>query len=52
MVNLFLPDFYFNSRMNQAFIELKEKNPEKFYDDCNIKAVYGVFPTCIWKGEV
>lgn len=52
MVNLFLPDFYFNSRMNQAFIELKEKSPEKFYDDCNIKAVYGVFPTCIWNGEV
>ena len=52
MVNLFLPDFYFNSRMNQAFIELKEKSPEKFYDDCNIKAVYGVFPTSIWNGEV
>lgn len=52
MVNLFLPDFYFNSRMNQAFIELKEKSPEKFYDGCNIKAVYGVFPTCIWNGEV
>ena len=52
MVNLFLPDFYFNSRMNQAFIELKENNPEYFNENCNIKAVYGVFPTSIWNGEV
>lgn len=49
-MNFYLPDFCDRFNLNPCFIELLEKEPEKFYDGVKIKAVYGTFPGAIWNG--
>lgn len=49
-MNFYLPNFIDTYNLNQTFIELLEKEPEKFYDNIKVKAVYGSFPGAIWNG--
>lgn len=49
-MNFYLPNFCDKFNLNPLFIELLEKEPEKFYDGVEIKAVYGSFPGAIWNG--
>jgi len=48
MINLYLPDFFYNFRIIRKFINLQENSPELFYEDRIIKGVYGSFPSLIW----
>ena len=52
MINFYLPNFYereFNI-VNTYFIKKIRNNPEYFYDNIQIGAVYGTFPGVIWNG--
>jgi hypothetical protein len=51
MVNFFLPDFYFNCKMNKITLKYQEEHPEWFNDGCNIVGFYGVYPATVWNGE-
>lgn len=50
MVNFYLPDFYYFYKQNIKLIELLRDNPEWFYDDVRVGAVYGSFPNAVWNG--
>jgi collagenase-like PrtC family protease len=50
MINFYLPEFYYKYNLNITFINLFKSNPELFYDDINIRSVYGCFPVSIWNG--
>lgn len=50
MINFYLPEFFFKYDLNMTFINLFKSNPELFYDDINITAIYGTFPGAIWNG--
>lgn len=50
MINFFLPDFFNFYALNIKVITLIKDNPEYFYPDINIGAVYGCFPAQIWNG--
>lgn len=50
MINFYLPDFYHKSVLNAKLIELLSKNPNYFYDNISIGAIYGTFPGAIWNG--
>lgn len=51
-INFYLPDFF--SRpfyiVNTYFIEKLKNNPEYFYNNIKIGAIYGAFPGTIWNG--
>lgn len=52
MINFYLPNFYereFNI-VNTYFIKKIRNNPEYFYNNIQIGAVYGTFPGVIWNG--
>lgn len=49
-MNFYLPDFCDPFNLNRIIVELWEKEPEKFYDGVEIKAVYGSFYGAIWNG--
>ena len=50
MIYFYLPEFYYKHDLNTAIIRLLRTNPELFYDDIEIGAVYGCFPGSIWNG--
>ncbi len=50
MINYYCPDFYKGKLCYLILSDLKEKYPEMFYEDVNIKKVFGNFPSCIWNG--
>ncbi len=50
MINFYLPDFYILYPINVALIDFLRNQPEKFYPDINIGAIYGCFPNQIWNG--
>lgn len=50
MLNFYLPDFFYLFKLNFYTIHYMKKNPELFYDNVNVKAVYGAFPPSIWNG--
>lgn len=52
MINFYLPNFYDFPFciLNAYFIENIKENPDLFYDDVQIGAVYGTFPSVIWNG--
>lgn len=50
MIYFYLPEFYYKHNLNTAIIRLLRSNPELFYDDIEIGAVYGCFPSSIWNG--
>jgi collagenase-like PrtC family protease len=50
MLNFYLPDFFYLFKLNFNTIQYIKKNPAFFYDNINIKAVYGAFPPSIWNG--
>lgn len=52
MINFYLPNFYEqNFRiLNTFFIKNIQDNPEWFYENIHIGAVYGTFPGVIWNG--
>ena len=50
MLNFYLPDFFYLFKLNINTILYMKKNPQFFYDDITVKAVYGAFPPSIWNG--
>ncbi len=50
MINYYCPGFYTGKQLYQKIFFLKEKNPEIFNLDVNIKAIFGSFPCMIWNG--
>ena len=49
-INFYLPDFYYNFKLNVLFIDLWHKQPQVFCPGVSIKAVYGAYPPAIWNG--
>lgn len=50
MINYAIPGLYAHHKINFKLLELMKTNPEFFYDNINIEAAYGTFPTCIFDG--
>ncbi len=50
MINYYCPDFYKGFLLYKDIIKWKTKYPEYFYDNVNIKAIFGSFPNMIWNG--
>ena len=50
MLKFYLPDFFYFFDLNMALINLLKQNPEYFYDNIEIGAVYGTYPGAIWNG--
>ena len=50
MLNFYLPDFFYFFKLNFSTIQYIKNNPQYFYDDIHIKAIYGAFPPSIWNG--
>ena len=50
MIYYYIPDFFWHYNVNLKLIELIETEPQMFYDDFKIGAVFGNFPNCIWNG--
>ena len=48
--HFYLPDFYVNCRLILFFYEMMKRNPEFFFEQAQITAVYGCFPGSIWNG--
>lgn len=49
-INFFLPGFYENFRLITFLADMMKENPELFYENTRIGAVYGCFPGNIWNG--
>ena len=47
-INFILPNLFNNFYINKFFIELKNSNPNYFYNDCLLSQVYGNIPYSIW----
>lgn len=50
MKHFILPNMYENYQLNLQLLELYKTNPEYFYDNTDIYAVYGNFQFCVWDG--
>lgn len=50
MINYYCPGFVEGQPVYKTLLNLKENHPECFYDDVNIKVIYGSFPSMIWNG--
>ena len=52
MINFYLPNFYETdfAFLNTYFITCLADNPEYFYDNIKIGALYGTFPGVVWNG--
>ena len=49
-INFFLPEFYGNFRLITYLHDWMQDEPQYFYEDVRIAAVYGCFPGNIWNG--
>lgn len=45
-----IPGYFHQYGVNIALLKLKQKFPEKFYDDIIIDSIYDCFPNSIWNG--
>jgi hypothetical protein len=50
MIHYYIPDFFWHYNANLRLLELMRDEPQMFYDDFKIGAVFGNFPNCIWNG--
>lgn len=50
MLNYYCPGFYENQYMYAKYFKLRRENPECFYENVNIKYIFGSFPSCLWNG--
>lgn len=50
MINFALPGLWENYSVIIPFLSLLKNEPEYFYDDININAIYGNFQFCTWDG--
>ena len=50
MIKYAIPGLYHHHKINLKLLELMQTNPEYFYPNIEIEAVYGVFPCCIFDG--
>lgn len=50
MIHYYIPDFFWKFNTNLRLLELMQTEPQMFYDDFKIGAVFGNFPNCIWNG--
>lgn len=50
MINYYCPDFVVGAKVYPLIKVLQRDFPEMFYENVNIKKVYGNFPNCTWNG--
>ena len=50
MIYFYIPDFFWHYHVNMHLLSLIQSEPQMFYDDFKIGAVFGNFPNCIWNG--
>lgn len=50
MINFYIPDFIRFYDLNYQLVILLKKHPEYFYNNIQIKGIYGCLPSCIWNG--
>ena len=50
MINYYCPDFYAGISIYSMLKDIKQERPDIFYDNVNIKAIFGMFPFSIWNG--
>ena len=50
MINYYILDFFWHYNVNTTLLNLIKNEPQMFYDDFKIGAVFGNFPNCIWNG--
>jgi hypothetical protein len=50
MIKYYIPDFYDLFHVNTKLLNLIKNEPQMFYDDFEIGAIFGNFPNCIWNG--
>lgn len=50
MINFYLPDFYYLFPTNIGILNRLLNEPEKFYPNIKVGAIYGCFPSQIWNG--
>lgn len=50
MIYYYIPDFFWHYNVNLNLLKLMRKEPQTFYDDFKIGAIFGNFPNCIWNG--
>lgn len=50
MINYYMPGFYECQTAYKRYFYLRDHYPECFYDNVNIKKIYGCFPNMIWNG--
>ena len=50
MINYYCPEFFRAFKLYENLLILQSKYPEIFYENINIKRVFGSFPGMIWNG--
>lgn len=50
MSNYYIPGFYCHYNVNMGLLKLMREEPQMFYEDIRIGAVFDNFPNCIWNG--
>ena len=50
MIYFYIPDFFWHYNVNLKLLEMIRNEPQMFYEDFKIGAVFGNFPNCIWNG--
>ena len=45
-----IPNYWYLRQVNLALLNLKEREPNKFYEDVIIDSCFGCFPGCVWNG--
>ena len=50
MSNYYIPGFYCHYNVNIGLLKLMYEEPQMFYEDIKIGAIFDNFPNCIWNG--
>lgn len=50
MINYYIPGFYCHYNVNMTLLTLMQKEPQMFYEDIRIGAIFDNFPNCLWNG--
>ena len=50
MINYYCPDFYHGRKIYENIVKYQKEYPEYFYENVNIRYIFGSFPNMIWNG--
>ena len=50
MINYYFADFFTGKNLYKKIIQYQKEYPEIFYDNVNIKYIFGNFPNMLWNG--